>query len=111
MRLHPQAPQGLLGHLPDTFGTAVGAAAGLRLSIRVGLKAEFRGDHHLTLERLQRLPHQLFIRPRAIYLCRVEKGHATLHGLTQKLNHLSGVADGRVAVTHPHATQTQCGNL
>ena len=70
------------------------------------LPAELGGDHHLSLERLQRFADQFLVRERPIHFRRIEEGDAALDSLVKKSDHLLFV--GRlVAKTHSHAAEPE----
>ncbi len=66
--------------------------------------AELGGDHHLSLERLQRFADQFLVRERTVDFRRIEEGHAAFDSLVQEIDHLLFVG-WRVAKAHSHAAQ------
>jgi hypothetical protein len=84
---------------------------GPALPVGVELEAELGGDHHSLAEGLEGLAHQLLVRERAVYLGRVEEGHAALDGRADEGDHLLSVGSRAVAEAHAHAAEPQRRDL
>src|SRR5439155_27046216 len=73
-------------------------------SLKVDVKAELRGNYYRVADWLERFAHQFLIRGRAIRLCCIEHGHATVIGSTDQLDHLYFVGRRSLKRAHAHAT-------
>ena len=78
--LDPQALERRIRNPLDLLWPAIHPNAGMRPLFPV-LPAELGGDHHLTLERLQRFTDQFLIRERPVHFRGIKEGDAALDRL------------------------------
>lgn len=98
----PKALQASIGRSLDVLGTAIGSGSALA-GLRINIKTELRGDHHLFTHRLERLTHQFFVRKGSIGFGSVKIGDAEIMGGANQLDHLSLVGCRTVSRAHAHA--------
>jgi hypothetical protein len=70
-------------------------------------ESEFGGDHDLAAKWFKRFAHQIFIGKWTIDLRRIEEGDTPFNRRVKKSDHLLPVTNRRVAISHPHAAESE----
>src|SRR2546421_679162 len=95
--------EGALGALLDVLGPA----ADDLLPTGVERDPELGGDHHFPAEGSKGFADELFVREWPVDLGGVEEGDADVDRFPEESDHLLVVSSGTVAVTHPHAPESE----
>jgi len=78
-----------------------------RAALRIRSEAELRRDGNASLERLERLAHELFVRERPVDLGGVEERDAAFDGRPDHGDHLLLVRSRTEAEAHAHAAEPE----
>src|SRR5437660_11046189 len=103
----PESFQRTLDALFDALGPAVLDL----LSAGITSDAELRGDHHLSAHRRQRLANELFVGVRTVDFGGIEECDAAFDGRADERNHRLLVRWDTVALAHPHAAESEGGDV
>src|SRR3954471_7377185 len=92
---------------PDHFQELLRIARAVKFDV----EAELRGNHHLVADRLERFAHEVFVRVRPIHFGRIEERHARIDGRPDDRDAIVAARGASIALTDPHAPETERRHL